>query len=494
VAKLARVRHRHSSASLPRRRAHAALAFVAGLAAARSGGAQSAPPPLPPARLAALLGEYGPGDDRRLVLERGGRLVYRALRSGREVVLAERAGGVLRLPGGPDLRVARDSAGRPVALDSAGVRLARRALGPESGAQLRVTPVRPIAELRAEALAATPPAEPGPFRAPDLVELTRLDPTIRLEVRYATADNFLGAPFYTQPRAFLQRPAAQALARVSRALRARGYGLLVHDGYRPWAVTRMFWDATPDSLHWLVANPARGSRHNRGAPSTSRSTTGAPGRPVEMPSTYDESSPRAGPTTRAAPRASGGTGRSCAGHGGGGLRREPRGVVAFRPRRVARVRDPERAVRAVVDPRAGRWRARIGARVRRVAHIWYSTSPTLRRLARDRPPARAAAHACPRFRTSPCPAFRPSRPATRRLRARPADPARAARRPRLVLRPAHRPLGVGLGFRPDAAARGDQATAPARVPPPAARAAAVVGTAARAPAARPATQPPARAR
>ena len=82
------------------------------------------------------------------------------------------------------------------------------------------------------------------FREPDLVELVKLDPTIRLDVRYATANNFLGTPVYTQARAFLQRPAAEALVRAHQALRARGYGLIVHDGYRPWYVTKIFWDAT----------------------------------------------------------------------------------------------------------------------------------------------------------------------------------------------------------------------------------------------------------
>jgi len=76
-----------------------------------------------------------------------------------------------------------------------------------------IEPVRPVAELKASALAATPPAEHGAFRASDLVELTALDPTIRLDIRYATTRNFLGTPLYSQARAFLQRPAALALAR-----------------------------------------------------------------------------------------------------------------------------------------------------------------------------------------------------------------------------------------------------------------------------------------
>lgn len=156
-----------------------------------------------------------------------------------------------------------------------------------------IAPARPVAELRAEALAATPPAPRGDERPSDLVELVRLDPSIRLDIRYASDRNFLGQPVYTQARAFLQRPAAEALARVSAALRTQGYGLLVHDGYRPWYVTKLFWDATPPDKHEFVADPATGSRHNRGCAVDLTLYELASGRPVVMPSLYDEMSPRA---------------------------------------------------------------------------------------------------------------------------------------------------------------------------------------------------------
>ena len=84
-----------------------------------------------------------------------------------------------------------------------------------------------------------------PKLSPDLVELVTLDPTIKLDVRYATAENLVGRPVYSQAKAFLQRPAAEALMRVHRVLKGHGYGLLVFDGYRPWSVTKIFWEATP---------------------------------------------------------------------------------------------------------------------------------------------------------------------------------------------------------------------------------------------------------
>jgi D-alanyl-D-alanine dipeptidase len=140
---------------------------------------------------------------------------------------------------------------------------------------------------------ATPPHETGQFRTPELVELVKLDPTIKLDIRYATANNFAGRAVYTEPRAFLQRPAAEALVRAGRRLRAAGYGLLVFDGYRPWTVTKLFWDITPADKKQYVADPAKGSRHNRGCAVDLSLYDLKTGREVAMPSGYDEMTERA---------------------------------------------------------------------------------------------------------------------------------------------------------------------------------------------------------
>ena len=137
-----------------------------------------------------------------------------------------------------------------------------------------------------------PPKEEGEFRAPDLVELVKLDKSIRLQIRYATSNNFVGRPVYTEARAFLQRPAAEALVRAGRALKAQGYGLTVFDGYRPWRVTKLFWDITPADKKQFVADPARGSRHNRGCAVDLTLYDLRTGREVEMPSAYDEMTER----------------------------------------------------------------------------------------------------------------------------------------------------------------------------------------------------------
>jgi D-alanyl-D-alanine dipeptidase len=166
-------------------------------------------------------------------------------------------------------------------------------LGAGQELSYHITPVRPVEELRAEALRQQPPVEPGQFRKPDLVELVKLDPTIKLDIRYATTNDFLGTPVYTQARAFLQRPAAEALLRAHRALKAQGYGLIIHDGYRPWYVTKIFWDATPADKKIFVADPSKGSMHNRGCAVDLSLYDLKTGREVKMPSGYDEMTERA---------------------------------------------------------------------------------------------------------------------------------------------------------------------------------------------------------
>jgi D-alanyl-D-alanine dipeptidase len=169
-------------------------------------------------------------------------------------------------------------------------------LGAQQSQQtFHIQPLRPVSELRAEALKAQPPSERGDFLKPDLVELIRLDPALKLDIRYASSNNFLGTPLYEEARAFLQRPAAEALVRADHSLHQHGYGLLIFDGYRPWYVTKIFWDATPPADHIYVADPAQGSRHNRGCAVDLTLYDLKTGEPLAMPSGYDEMSERAHP-------------------------------------------------------------------------------------------------------------------------------------------------------------------------------------------------------
>jgi serine beta-lactamase-like protein LACTB len=100
---------------------------------------------------------------------------------------------------------------------------------------------------------------------------------------------------YERAVAKLQRPAAEALARAHRRLAEHGVGIQVFDAYRPWWVTKVFWDAAPRHLKLFVADPMRGSRHNRGCAVDVTLYDLGTGAPIEMPSGYDEFTARAYP-------------------------------------------------------------------------------------------------------------------------------------------------------------------------------------------------------
>ncbi len=253
-------------------------------------------PAPPPSRFLGLIGEYGWDHDVLYVLERDGKL-YALIEWFALYPLTEESDSLFRFPdyglyAGEQVAFTRSPDGQAAAAAVAGVVFRRRAVGTEAGVTFHITPLQPIGALRRAALAMRPPVQRPRLRTPDLVDLTSLDPAIKLDIRYATSDNFMGTPLYTTARAFLQRPAAEALLRAQRWLARQGYGLLIHDAYRPWYVTRMFWDATPDSLKIFVADPRVGSHHNRGCAVDLTLYDLRTGLPVQMVGGYDEFSPR----------------------------------------------------------------------------------------------------------------------------------------------------------------------------------------------------------
>lgn len=257
------------------------------------------PPPEPPAKWAGLIGEYGWDHNTLYIYERAGQL--HALIEWTEIdPLTDEGGDVFAFPAdrgmyhGEKLVFKRDAAGRATQVTAAGVVFARRPIDGENGETFKIDPQHPLDRLRKEALAATTPAETGTFRKPELVDLATID-GVKFDIRYATTNNFLSTTFYPSAKAFLQKPAAEALGRVHSALKEKGYGLLVFDAYRPWHVTKMFRDATPQKFHNFVADPAKGSRHNRGCAVDLTLYDLKTGKPVPMPGGYDEFSDRAFP-------------------------------------------------------------------------------------------------------------------------------------------------------------------------------------------------------
>jgi D-alanyl-D-alanine dipeptidase len=125
----------------------------------------------------------------------------------------------------------------------------------------------------------------------DLVELKKLDFTIRLDMRYATDNNFTKHTVYPFAKCFLRKPVAEALARVESALRIQDLSLKVFDCYRPLSVQKTFWNLVPDERY--VADPKKGSRHNRGAAVDLTLVEARSGKDVEMPSEFDDFSEKA---------------------------------------------------------------------------------------------------------------------------------------------------------------------------------------------------------
>lgn len=257
------------------------------------------PPKEIPERWRGLIGEYGWDHNTLYILEDNGQL-YALIEWFYRYPLEEVSDNVFKFPSyglyhGEGLEFTRKPSGFATEVNAAKVVFKRREVGTKEGETFKIAPVKPIDELRAGALAASPPAEKGDFRDADLTELIQLDSTIKLDIRYATTNNFTGAVFYKQPKAFMQKPAAEAVVRANIRLKERGLGLLIHDAYRPWHVTKMFWDATPNDLKDFVANPAKGSRHNRGCAVDLTLYDLATGAPIQMVAGYDEFSPRSFP-------------------------------------------------------------------------------------------------------------------------------------------------------------------------------------------------------
>jgi len=284
-----------------------AVAIVSGIPIAALGAPASAVP-----EVNGLLGLYESNGERFLIRERDGvlEMLYDS-RGGSESLLTSYTGYplyststgrgyqlVCSSPLGKYVGAVtweRDTKGRGVGCLVGDKHYVRHFYGPDKGETFRIKPLLSSKQLRLQAGKAKPPQEKGIFKKPNLVEVIDLDKTIKLDIRYATANNFMGIPLYDQPRAFLQKSAAEALVRVHHALANYGYGLVIHDAYRPWYVTKMFWDATPDSQKMFVANPAKGSRHNRGGAVDVSLYDRKTGKIIEMISGYDEFSVRANP-------------------------------------------------------------------------------------------------------------------------------------------------------------------------------------------------------
>ncbi|HPI19076.1 MAG TPA: M15 family metallopeptidase [Candidatus Kapabacteria bacterium] len=127
----------------------------------------------------------------------------------------------------------------------------------------------------------------------ELIDLEIAIPSIKLDIRYATKNNFTGEIIYTSAKAFARKPVAIALKKVQDSLAKHNLGLRVYDAYRPYSATLKFYEVYPDTN--FVANPKYGSRHNRGCAIDLTLIDLNTGKEIPMPSEFDEFSEKAHP-------------------------------------------------------------------------------------------------------------------------------------------------------------------------------------------------------
>jgi zinc D-Ala-D-Ala dipeptidase len=122
-------------------------------------------------------------------------------------------------------------------------------------------------------------------RPDDFVEVATTIPDAVIDIRYATKDNFTGDVLYPNAVCKLRRAVAERLARAAATLRKQERRLLIWDCYRPLSIQKILWARVPDPRY--VADPAQGSRHNRGA-AIDLALVDKDGNAVTLPTKFDE--------------------------------------------------------------------------------------------------------------------------------------------------------------------------------------------------------------
>ena len=158
-----------------------------------------------------------------------------------------------------------------------------------------IIPIKEISELREISKNSNPPILDSLESHKKLVDLKKLDDEFQLDIRYASTNNFMRSKFYKNERAFFNKSAADRLIEAKNDLKELGYGIIIYDAYRPWFVTKMFWEGTPENLKHFVANPENGSSHNKGCAIDIGLYDIETGESIVMISGYDEFTERAYP-------------------------------------------------------------------------------------------------------------------------------------------------------------------------------------------------------
>ena len=129
----------------------------------------------------------------------------------------------------------------------------------------------------------------------ELIDLEKLIPSLVLDIRYATTNNFTGEKIYSIAKAYARKPVAESLKKIQADLKSQGLGIKIFDAYRPYKATVKFYEVYGDTTY--VASPYKGSRHNRGCALDLTLINLKTGKELKMPTGYDSFSKDAWPTT-----------------------------------------------------------------------------------------------------------------------------------------------------------------------------------------------------
>jgi len=128
----------------------------------------------------------------------------------------------------------------------------------------------------------------------ELIEIKKEIPNIKLDIKYATKNNFMNQVMYKEARAFARKPVVAQLKKIQLVLNKKGYGLKIFDAYRPYAITLAFYQKALNKN--FVANPKKGSKHNRGCAVDLTLIDLKTGKELQMPTPYDSFAEQASPS------------------------------------------------------------------------------------------------------------------------------------------------------------------------------------------------------
>lgn len=123
-----------------------------------------------------------------------------------------------------------------------------------------------------------------------MVDITKVNSSIKVDCVYATDNNFTGKVIYKESKCYALKEVAQKLDLIQKELEKRGLGLLIWDAFRPLPAQKKLWEICPDEKY--VSNPAKGGRHTRGT-AIDLTLVDSKGNLLEMPTGFDDLSKKA---------------------------------------------------------------------------------------------------------------------------------------------------------------------------------------------------------